>query len=79
VKNIIASHLESLKVSFYKYFPQRGKEKNLIADPFNEEFFKEAELSINGEEQLIELSTDSSLNSDFNRKRLITFWVDVSE
>jgi hypothetical protein len=29
--------------------------------------------------QLIELSTGSSSNSDFKRKHLIIFWVDVSE
>jgi hypothetical protein len=55
------------------YFPRRGKENNWIADPVNEEFFKEAKLSINEREQLIELSIDSSSNTDFRRKHLITF------
>jgi hypothetical protein len=41
-------------VFFCKYFLQRGKENNWTADPF-----KEAELSINEKEQLIDISTHS--------------------
>jgi heterodisulfide reductase subunit B len=41
VKENIERHLEGLKVFFYKYYFQRGKENIWTADPFNKEFFKE--------------------------------------
>ncbi|XP_060866274.1 zinc finger BED domain-containing protein 5-like [Metopolophium dirhodum] len=45
---------------------------------FNEEFFQKAtSLSIVEKENLIELPCDTTLKSDFKRKQLINFWVDI--
>ncbi|GBO31604.1 Zinc finger BED domain-containing protein 5 [Araneus ventricosus] len=51
-----------------------------ILNPFNEAFFQKAEkVTISEKERLIELSTDSSLESEFKKRNLIDFWVAVKE
>ena len=70
---------DSLMVSFRQYFPKREDGDNWIADPFNEDNFKTAKLSIHEKEKLIEISTDSSLKSDFKKKTLGNFWASISE
>ena len=74
----ISQHLKGLKSSFEKYFPKPGKENNWIANPFEEEFFQTASLSISEKEKLIELSTDSTLETEFKEKLPINFWTSVS-
>ena len=55
------------------------RDSNWIADPFNEDNFKTAKLSIHEQEKLFEISTDSSLKSDFKKKTLGNFWASISE
>lgn len=74
----ISQHLKGLKSSFEKYFPKPGKENNWIANPFEEESFQTASLSISEKEKLIELSTDSALKTEFKTKLLTNFWTSVS-
>lgn len=74
----IREHLKGLKLAFEKYFSKPGEENNWIADPFEEENFRTAKLSIKEKEKLIELSTETDLKSDFKRKALINFWLDIS-
>ncbi|GBM07758.1 hypothetical protein AVEN_137621-1 [Araneus ventricosus] len=51
-----------------------------ILNSFNEAFFQKAEkLTISEEEKLIELSTDSSLESESKKRNLIDFCVAVKE
>lgn len=78
IKKNIIEHLEGLKLSFKKYFSKPNEENNWISNPFNEEFFQKAtSLSIVEKEKLIELSCDTTLKSEFKRKQLINFWVDI--
>jgi hypothetical protein len=78
IKKNIIEHLEGLKLSFKKYFFKPEKENKWISNPFNGEFFQKAtSLSIVEKDNLIELSRDTTLKSEFKRKQLINFWVDI--
>lgn len=79
LKYNIVTHLTHLKDSFRKYFPKRGEGENWIEDPFEKNNFKTATLTIQEKEQLIELSTDSSLKSEFKKKSLGHFWTSISD
>ncbi|GBM27122.1 hypothetical protein AVEN_189888-1 [Araneus ventricosus] len=63
-----------------QYFPKRSDADMWILNPFEEAFFQKAEkLTISEKEELIELSTDSSLESEFKKRNLIDLWVAVKE
>ncbi|GBO17278.1 hypothetical protein AVEN_40869-1 [Araneus ventricosus] len=59
---------------------QRSDVDMWILNPFNEAFFQKIEkLTVSEKEKLIELSTDSSLESEFKKRNLIDFWVAMKE
>ena len=75
VKYDIVSHLKALKMSFRKYFPERKSDENWISNPFDQTFFEQAtNLSISDKEALIDISTNSSLRSEFKHVNLTEFW-----
>lgn len=80
VKVDIESHLEGLQLSFRKYFPEPVCENNWISNPFDHSFFDQAtSLPILDKEALIEISTDSSLRSQFKREDLTEFWANIRQ
>lgn len=68
-----------LKSDFQKYFPKPDNINYWILNPFEEEYFQVANLSIKEKEKLIELSTDTTLKSQFKAKCLLNFWADISK
>lgn len=72
----IIQHLEGLKSSLEKYFPVPELSDRWISDPFNEEYFEKASLSISEKEKLLELASDTTLKNLFNggMVNLVSFW-----
>lgn len=64
-------YLEGLKVSFYKYFLQHGKEKKWIPDPLSAQFY---EVNAKEKVKLIKLSVDYSLNFLFYAEKEHIFY-----
>lgn len=77
VQVAICEHLKGLKSSFEKYFPKQEESIQWIKDPFCNEYFQSAQLNVTEKENLIDISTHSSLKQDFKRKPLIKFWLDL--
>lgn len=77
-KNIIEL-LKRLKLSFKKYLPKLKEKNNLISNPFNEKYFLTATITLptKEKENSIELSNDTTLKTEFKKKLLIHFWIDI--
>lgn len=75
----IIAHLEELKLRFEKYFPKPDKANYWILNPFEEEYFQIVKLSIKEKENLIEISTDSTLKCQFKSKSLFNFWASINQ
>lgn len=76
---VIKTHLSKLKNKLLKYFPPSHdiRLNNMwILNPFLP--CEKHELSLLNESQLLELSSDKSLEQSFNTKNLIQFWISLS-
>nr|ABF20543.1 transposase [Aedes aegypti] len=77
--NGILGHLKSLKEKFGEYFDGEMKktEKNLwIVDPFNQNEAS-TNISTKADEELIDLSENSTLKINYDRKNILRFWISV--
>ncbi|CAI6349641.1 unnamed protein product [Macrosiphum euphorbiae] len=63
IKVQVVQHLYGLKAAFNKYFPKCEKGDHWILFPFSKKYFESAILSVREKEKLIELKTNSSLES----------------
>jgi hypothetical protein len=75
----ISDHLLTLKDNFDSYFlrdMENYQQMKLISNPFQEHDMQN-ELSIKAKEELIELFEDSVFKMNFNRKKLINFWLSL--
>jgi len=69
---IISDQLITLKNHFVKYFPEEIKQYNWIKDPFTEKPL--INFTTTEEEQLIDISSKSSLKMKFSSFSLLGFW-----
>ena len=77
----ISDHLQTLKDNFDSYSlseMENYQQMKWISNPFQEHDMTSG-LSIRAKEELIELFEDSVFKMDFNRKKLISFWLSVQE
>jgi len=75
--NIISDHLMTLKNHFEKYFPEDIVQYNWIKDPFSENPLPN--FTTTEEEQLIDISSDSSLRMKFSSFSLLGFWSSIKD
>ncbi|XP_025412554.1 zinc finger BED domain-containing protein 5-like [Sipha flava] len=75
--NIISDHLMTLKNHFEKYFPEDIVQYNWINDPFSENPL--LNFTTTEEEQLIDISSDSSLRMKFSSFSLLEFWSSIKD
>ena len=74
----ISEHLNKLKESFEFYFHEEMKvlqQKRWIIDPFQSDMT--TGISTKADEELIDLSEDSSLKMNFSTKKLAQFWLSL--
>ena len=74
----ILEHLNKLKVSFEFYFHEEMnamQQKRLIMNPFQSAMT--TGMSTKPDEELIDLSEDSSLEMNFSTRELVQFWVSL--
>lgn len=76
LKIIFTQHLSSLSEHFEQYFPENLERYDWVRNPFQST--TPSTLSTEEEEQLIELSCDSSLKLQYNKDKLLQFWSTVS-
>ena len=77
----ISDHLQTLKDNFDSYFlseMENYQQMKWISNPFQEHDMSKG-LSIRAKEELIELFKDSLFKMNFNRKKLLSFWLSVQE
>lgn len=77
----ILNHMKSLKGKFGEYFGEEMEKTEKcfwIVDPFNQ---KEAVTNITtkANEELIDLTEDSTLKANFDRKNALMFWISVQQ
>lgn len=77
IKIIFTQHLSSLSKHFDNYFPENLEQYDWVRNPFQSN--SSSTLSTVEEEQLIELSCDSSLKLQYNKDKLLEFWISVSD
>lgn len=76
VKNYIMEHLFQLKKTIREYFPEEETKYDWIKNPF--EYYDKSEgLPMKEREQLIDISTDSTLKSKFKQVQLLNFWLQI--
>ncbi|XP_066465575.1 zinc finger BED domain-containing protein 5-like [Tiliqua scincoides] len=76
----IAAHLNALKEDFDYYFSDEMKncqQKNWILNPF--QGYVTTGISTKADEELIDLSKDTSSKLNFNRRKLTQFWLSVQQ
>ena len=72
----IVAHLEALDDEFVKYFSELWrKDKTWIQFPFKDSAADDLNLTVTEEDQLIELSTDSTYRNTYDTRPLIQFWI----
>ena len=74
----ISEHLNKLKKSFEFYFHEEMKglqQKRWIIDPFQSDMT--TGISTKADDELIDLSEDSSLKMNFSTKKLAQFWLSL--
>ncbi|CAK1588691.1 unnamed protein product [Parnassius mnemosyne] len=76
LKLIFTQHLSSLSELFENYFPENLEQYDWVRNPFQST--SPSTLSTWEEEQLIELSCDSSLKLQYDKNKLHEFWSSVS-
>lgn len=73
------AHLEALHGQFRNYFSEAdscpSRDKTRIQFPFRDNAADGARLTVTEEDQLIELSTDSSFRNIYETKPLTQFWI----
>lgn len=74
---IISDYLMTLKNHFEKYFPDDIVQYNWIKDPFSEKPLPN--FTTTEEEQLIDISSDSSLRMKFSSFSLLGFWNSIKD
>jgi hypothetical protein len=77
LKTIFLEHLTNLKTHFMKYFPEEMKQYYWIKDPFTEK--PPTNFTTTEEEQLINISSDSSLRMQFSSYSLLGFWNSIKD
>lgn len=76
LKIMFTQHLLSLSEHFENYFPDNLEQYDWVRNPFQSP--TPSTLSTEEEEQLIELSCDSSLKLQYDKDKLFEFWGSVS-
>ncbi|XP_042559411.1 zinc finger BED domain-containing protein 5-like [Clupea harengus] len=74
----IVSHLEALDDEFGKYFSEAElwrKDKTWIQFPFKDGAADGSNLTVTEEDQLIDLSTDSTCRNAYETRPLVQFWI----
>ena len=74
----IVAHLEALDDEFGKYFSEAElwcKDKTWLQFPFKDSAADGSNLTVTEEDQLIELSTDSTYRNTYDTRPLIQFWI----
>jgi len=77
LKTIFLKHLTNLETHFMKYFPEEMKQYYWIKDPFTEKSL--SNFTTIEEEQLIDISSDSSQRMQFSSYSLIGFWNSIKD
>ncbi|XP_023211413.1 zinc finger BED domain-containing protein 5-like, partial [Centruroides sculpturatus] len=75
---IFIQHLSTLSIHFDTYFPKNVNQYDWIRDPF-QSIPTPSTLSTVEEEQLLQLSCDTSLKLRFDKDKLFQFWSNVSQ
>uniref|UniRef100_A0A3Q2NXH9 HAT C-terminal dimerisation domain-containing protein n=1 Tax=Fundulus heteroclitus TaxID=8078 RepID=A0A3Q2NXH9_FUNHE len=78
VTHVILAHLESIHGQFRNYFSKADfwrRDKTWIQFPFRDNTADGALLTVTEEDQLIELSTDSTFRNIYETKPLTQFWI----
>lgn len=78
IKSCLLDHLIMLKVHFEKYFCNDFDKFNWIKNPF-ENAPGPSSLKVNEQEQLIDLTSDTSLKSKFKELSLLEFWIHIGK
>ncbi|XP_025419883.1 zinc finger BED domain-containing protein 5-like [Sipha flava] len=77
LKTIFLEHLTNLETHFMKYFPEEMKLYYWIKDPLTEKPL--SNFTTTEEEQLIDISSDSSLRMQFSSYSLLGFWNNIKD
>uniref|UniRef100_A0A8C5NEZ3 DUF4371 domain-containing protein n=1 Tax=Gouania willdenowi TaxID=441366 RepID=A0A8C5NEZ3_GOUWI len=78
ITHAILAHLEALHGQFRSYFSEADswrRDKTWIQFPFRDNAADGARLTVTEEDQLIELSTDSTFRNIYETKSLTQFWI----
>ena len=78
VTRVIRAHLEAISVQYGNYFSEADswrKDKTWIQFPFRDNAADSTRLTVKEEDQLIELSTDSTHRNTYETKPLTGFWI----
>ena len=74
VKKHILEHLSGLQKTFLEYFPPQTDNFSWVQNPFVESSDAKT-LSLKEREQLIDISTDTTLETTYRQVEIVTFWV----
>jgi hypothetical protein len=77
LKTIFLEHLTNLETHFMKYFLEEMKQYYWIKDPFTKK--PPSNCITTEEEQLIDISSDSSLQMQFSSYPLLGFWYSIKD
>ncbi|XP_008189601.1 zinc finger BED domain-containing protein 5-like, partial [Acyrthosiphon pisum] len=77
LKTIFLEHLTNLETHFMKYFPEEMKQYYWIKDPLTEK--PPSNFTTTEEEQLIDISSDSSLRMQFSSYSLLGFCNNIKD
>jgi hypothetical protein len=79
IKNVILSHLTTLVTQFEKYFPTSWdiEKHDCIRQPFNVPSEKTKHHPLTAQEELAELSSDTTLQLVFRNKDMCDFWLTI--
>lgn len=77
LKAIFLEHQTNLETHFMKYFLEEMKQYYWIKDPFTEK--PPSNFTTTEEEQLINISSDSSLRMQFSSYSLLGFWNSIKD
>ena len=76
VKKHILEHLSGIQKTFSEYFPSQTDNFSCVKNPFAESSDAET-LSIKEKENLIDISTDTILETTFRQIEIVTFWIQL--
>jgi hypothetical protein len=79
IKNVILSHLTTLVTQFEKHFPTHWviKKHDCTRQSFNVPSEKIKHVSLTAQEELVELTSDRTLQLVFRNKDMCEFWLTV--